>query len=873
MVSATAEELLADDEKIAADFRMQIDNFLKVFDGEQIREEFTKLVIQIQKEKADVDLFFTFQNLPPEARKTHLLLIHYIFDRYKKNLTNEDTILGTVALAVKESKKDGISYNKAKSFYNKYIVEPIQSASKKIEAELRAIGETALIGEADSAADAPIVAKPDWESRPQERHGWKPEDYIRYAISEVKPADDAEFPNGIELRGEFNRFVEKHPEFKQYEAYWRTALTTWSVLYKADPPSGGGGFTIDYKAYMEKSFQQSGFDVVHVHDILRNQKFGDLAMRVIAILELCQFDAGENNFEYKLKHNLTTIGPVDDLVRAQEAENQKPEKDRRKIELLKGNDGKELKKGKVVVKKGQFAARSMDGNESNLNEAVNLIVKDQGWQSKEKNKGTNDAENHLIDNIVNHAFRIANAVDMRGHYFIDDAAAAVTKGFGGDDYTWMSSPQATIGYDMNRYGREPKASYYLLSVVDLPNDWHIQTAHNTFFKSTGEILTGNDDLRAVIRNTKKLSPAQIAELTTLYEKASNSTATPVELDKIKQYFKILEKHAADSRIKAGRERTDSIRSWFEGFMSEEDVHACLKKSLEPGMSVSKYPQPIEFKDGQFQFTPKGSTFPTLYDFYVGQMMRGSKPKDGNVVTAAMGEQSQKEAIIFDDAQFQQYAANNFKNPAARYEKGFKMYLTAREGWLKAMDMIKEPVKPMSGKDILLKFDDFTGALGKAKIIDGAHHNMMNMLGLLFLVKMFKYLEPRSYADYERFRNQVLKKVQDQDSSQSGGGIPPQVKEYLSWLLNEAKSTQRPQDSKGDLLRPMDPSHHEKKEQAIELETRGMNAGFSRTLRTTLISAEHGLEEIGEPHDKKEGSSDIPPGPIQWSDQTTSVKSS
>ncbi len=865
------EHSAADEEKIASDLRLQIANFLRVFEGEEVSDAFTELVFQIRKHKADLDTFLTLGGLALDTGRSSLLSFYHIFESFKRDLNDKNSLLGIVALAVRESKKNGINYITTKGFYNKNIVEPIQAASSKIRAELIAIGETSLIGEAGTATEAPTAAKPDWETRPQERHGWKPEDYILYAISELKPADEAGFEGDIKLRGEFNRFVQEHPEYRQYESYWRTALANWSVLYKADPSSGTGGFTIDFKAYLERGFQQGGFDVTHVHDILRDKKFGNLAMRVMALLELCLFDNGKNNFEYRLKHNLTTIGPVNDIAAAIAAENLKPEKDRRKIELLKDKEEKDLVIGKVIVKKGQFVARNMDGNESNLNEAVNLIAKDQGWQSREKNKGTNDAENHLIDNIVSHAFRIANAVDMRGHYFLDDAAAAVTKGFGGEDYTWMSSPQATIGYDMNRYGREPKASYYLLSVVDLPDEWHKQTAHNTFFRSTGEILTGNDDLRAVIRRTKQLTDVQQAELMTLYEKASASRATATETDTIKRYFTILEKYAAESRIKAGRERTDSIRSWFEGFLSEEDVRACLKKSLEPAMSVSKYSQPIEKDGDQYQFVPKGSTFPTLYDFYVGQMMRGGKPKDGNVVTAAMGDQSQKEAIIFDDAQFQAYADTNFRNPEKKDKKGFKMYLTAREGWLKAMDMIKEPVRPTSGKEILLKFDEFTGALGKAKIIDGAHHNMMNVLGLLFLVKMFKYLEPRSYADYQRFKNQVLKKVQDQDTSQSGGGIPPQVKEYLSWLLSEAKSTQRIQDGKGDLLRPMDPSHHEKQTQEVELETRGMERGFSKSLRTWLIELEHGLGEIGEGHDKKEGASDIPPGPIQWDKQNDSVK--
>ncbi|GIK84481.1 MAG: hypothetical protein BroJett025_11030 [Patescibacteria group bacterium] len=856
----------------------QVDNFLKVFEGEYLKQPFIEIIIRIGKNSELANQMLALGTLNTEAMKQNLLIFYHVFSGYSDQIKDRRTILGKIDLAVKDSKKSGISYNEAVTFYNEFVTGPIKNTSEKLEKALRDLGETRFAREADAGTAAVGEVKPAWEERPQERHRWLPEDYINYAISEIKPADEAEFANNVRVRGEFNRLVEVHPEFKQYEGYWRTALTTWTVLYKADPRSGGNGFTIDYKAYLEKSFQQSGFDVTHVHEILRNKRFGNLAMRVLALLELYMYDAGENCVGYTLKNNLTNVGPVDDLRVAQEEENKKPEKDRKTVELLEDSSGRKLKKGTVIVRPGQFLARNMDGNESNLREAIELIVKDNGWLTKAKNSGTNAAEKHLIDNIATHAFRLANAFDLRGHFFLDDTAAAVTKGFGGEDYSWMASPQVTVGYDMNRYAREPKASHYLLAVVDVPNEWHEKAAHNTFFNSTGDVVAKNDDIRSIIKRSKILTnPTRVLDL---YNRVASLPKDATDVQKrehaeLRTALKSLEARAAKARIEDGEVETERIRSWFEGFLSESDVHRCLAKALEKDYSVGKASHPIRPReDGNgYEFVPKGSTFPTLYDFYVGQMMKDAVPKAGRIVTAEMGDLARAQKIIFNDAQFEEYAKKYFRDSSDKREKGFNMYLTARSGWMKALDIIKEPVKPIDGEALLRKLDVFLSELGKAKIVDGAHHNMMNVLALLFLIKMFKYLEPRSNPEFERFRNLALKKVQDQDSSQSGGGIPPQVKAYMTWLLSEARSDQRPQDRDGDLLRPMNPSHHEKEHQKVEESTRGMEPGLSMSLRKLLIKTEHTMGEIEGHEEKKEGKSDIPPGPIKWEEQDTSTKSS
>lgn len=702
-----------------------------------------------------------------------------------------------------------------------------------------------------------------WEEdfRPVERQHWQPEDYINYAFSELSlPASEIELAGGTKLRTEFNRLVDLHPRYKSKAKYWKAVFNTATVLWKANPPTNDS-FSVNVGAYHEKSLQEGGFEVTNVWDVLGDKDYGYAIMRILALIEFCLYDAGvgneDQNFEYTAQDGTTKI-----------------------------------------ITKGQFVARSMDNNQNNLEKAIKAIVKDAGWldgllvQDPDSEPDSETVgRKYLIDFLVDHAFRLSNALDSRGHFFLNDTAAAVTKGFGGVDYTWEVAPQFTVGYDRNRYGREPSASHYLLAVIGFPNEWHKQAAHNMFFTSKGAMNLKSDDVVNFIRqsvadSTKKsgyyLSNSEINVLNNfLLEKEKiddgiiNDFSANIK-NRMGPIILKMEEHSAKARIEAGEEEVERIRHWFHNFISEKDVRLCLEKaSNDKDKIVGQYSVPFfletkKDKNGkqktEYVFNPEGPTFPTIYEFYVGQLMKRNKFTNGKVVSSGLTEE-----IIMDTDLFNDWAKENInkKDELLRFAV-LNQYLIARSGWLDVLDTIKQPVSPVSGEDLLRKIDTFLSNLGKAKIVPGAHHNMMNVVSLLYMVKLFKYLEPRSYAEFDRVRNLALKKVSNQDTSQAGGGVPPQVKTYLTWLLEEAKSSHRSFDRPGDMLRPMNPSHDEKREQEIEEATRGMKRGVFRTYRSGLISLETILKEVVHTETEK-GKSDIPSGPIKWAEQDTSTK--
>lgn len=717
---------------------------------------------------------------------------------------------------------------------------------------------------------------PDWEFRPSDRHDWEPQDYINHAWNQRStPASEILLEGGASLRAEFNQFVKDCPKYKDKTKYWETAFNTATVLWKANPPTPDS-FSVDIDAYFSKGLQEGGFDTTNVYDLLADKDYGEAIARILALIEMCLYDHGPDNFDKNYYYEAT--------------------------EDHKFDDGTVIIKGQSVVERGQFFARAMDLNQSNLNRAISVIVKEKKWLDKLPKK--DKAKEYLVDKLVDHAFSLSNATDSRGHFFLNDTASAVTKGFGGVDYTWEVSPQFTIGYDRNRYGREPKASHYLLSVLGFPKAWHEQAAHNTFYSSKNSVKFNDDDVINIIRyEVKKVDDAargfstkqrqvirKIGKHFAAEEKDGREAKIPKSLQSeilSEGIIEILEEKSKKARIKAGIKEEHLIREWFHNFLSEKDIDKALTEATQPDKRKFNYSIPFEKEkdaDGKekWVFKDKGATFPTIYQFYIGQLMKNNKFEDGQVVSVGLTKD-----IIEDQTQFEQWAKKNLKfyeeDENGKYNKVefnksklavLKMYLIARGGWTSVLDTIKLAPKDVDAKSLLKDFDNFLGNLGKSKIVPGAHHNMMNVISLLYLTKMFKYLKPRDYREFKRVRKQALEKVSNNDAASAGGGVPPQVKTYITWLLSDAKSSLRSAwiESNGDMLRPMDPSRKEIKDELVEERTLGLDPEEERVY-LAIKKAEASAETFVAAVNKSEHHSEIPLGPIKWEEQGTSTKES
>jgi hypothetical protein len=685
----------------------------------------------------------------------------------------------------------------------------------------------------------------DKDPRPPKRQSWTPWDYINAAMNQVQGPRAAVLSGAVPVLGEFNSLIQGHPKYRLENAYWSTAMATWNVLFEADPPSGSDDFTVKFEAWKEKSFQTSKFDVEHVGQILKHKEFGGVSMRILALIEIMLQD---DEFAYE-----------------------------------------------GVCEQGQFVARNMDKNAPKLRAAVLEIVKREHWLARE------DIPEDL--NLVNVVFNISNSLDSRGHFFLDDTAAATTKGFGGADYTWLSRPEATVGYDMNRYAREPKASSYLNAAVNLPNRWHERVAINEVISLMSTSLEEVDEEGTVI--TEAVTPSVKGKyidgcITYLRKRDGIATDALAKTlweswdwkEQVKLGREYAEKVVAEARIHNGHDKAHDLRHWFDELISGKDNQMVMDHiynerpkrggsdlydvpfdvvtTNSSGDEVVSSPDSVDPNDGierHYQYRDRGTTFPTVYQFYVGQMMKkGITPDQSRIASAGLDRES-----IFR----RRFNTEDYYKTGKGGEYGFAMYLTAEKGWLEALDMIKAAPKPVTYEQLLLNIDKFTGSIGKAKIVPGAHHNMMNMMSYLFLVKQFKWLEPRTYIEFRRTRKDALKKVKDQDSSASGGGIPPHVKVFMTWILDTAVSSTRAEDDDGDLLRPMDPSMSEQVSENVHHRTRGMETGtvsFGWTSLWTVV--ESVFTSLDSTSGDKGGTTDkISLGTIKWDDQNTDTKES
>lgn len=666
------------------------------------------------------------------------------------------------------------------------------------------------------------------DTRPPERKAWTPWDYIAEAVRQIKPPGVAMLKDSVDLRGEFNNLVEHHPVYKKDETYWKTAMASWNVLYNADPPSGGKDFTIDFAKWKEKNFQQSGYDVEHVGNILKHEKVGGVAMRILALLEVIMQD-----------DTFSVPG---------------------------------------ICEPGQFVARNMDKRSPDLQEAIKEIVKKEKWL---ENAGIPE-EMHLVDAVYN----IANSLDMRGHFFLDDTAAAVTKGFGGEDYGWLCRPESTIGYDINRYAREPKASWYLVAAVDIPDAWHERVTFNEIVSvKSKKIFKNNVYEGEIVAFDFKEGKKQL--VLDYYEKTRNGTKAQFDALDWKNKYEIITEYiklggAASARIENGKKQMELVRDWFHILVSENDVKQCMEQAVKRSLTDEgeidlrdDIPfDETELQKGNYVFRDRGSTFPTIYQYYISQMLSADKKSplysnEGKIASAGLsGEDILNPSF---DAKLRYQIKNTANNKA---ETGFNTYLVAQGGWLKVLDMIKAEPKPVDGDALLRNIDNFLAEIGKAKVVHGAHHNLFNTMAFLFLAKQFKFLEPRNYSEFKRIRNLALDKVQDQDTSKSGGGVPGHVKTFMTWILKDAKSLDRSDDKPGDLLRPMDPSLGELAHDKIHDATRGMD---EKEWTTTWITFWAGVEAVmggldtSKGDEKSKAGTAIPLGHIKWEDQDTSTK--
>ncbi len=383
----------------------------------------------------------------------------------------------------------------------------------------------------------------------------------------------------------------------------------------------------------------------------------------------------------------------------------------------------------------------------------------------------------LPQHVFETALLFPQSTAARDTYFIDDTAEAVTKGFGGTDKTHIYKPEATVSYDIQRYGREPKAAFLMLLFAKLPNHWARRAAWNNRYL---------DD------------PVK--------DRAKKEKAAKIE---------------GKNRIKKADAKTHEIREWWYTFFPEEDWKRAVEMARVASDSLTEKALVMGAEEGELIFQQSGASFPTFYEI----MQKTEKDK---------------------------------LKPDGSIEVGFELqrYFVALGGWEKALELTFKSPEERDADAALRAIDDFNGALGKAKIVPGRHHHMMNFLALVFYAQVAKRLKPHTEEEYQKFKNQALEKVDAEDTSPSGGGILPHVKLFLTQLL-ESDLLKRKQLS----------SFAVGKYEATE--ERGKILGKSKPgimlrARATLAAGKKFVEAVQE---GGEGGYEIPKGPIEWGEKT------
>jgi hypothetical protein len=366
----------------------------------------------------------------------------------------------------------------------------------------------------------------------------------------------------------------------------------------------------------------------------------------------------------------------------------------------------------------------------------------------------------------------------RDKEFLDDTAEAVTKGFGGEDFTAIFNIGTTVAYDLNRYERGAKPTYLLLAGLHIPGRWSEKAAWNN-------------------------------------QRLDDQIADPAER---------LEKERIATREGEARKELviraeEEIRTWWQTFFPEGEWQRAVAQSFAFNDQTNS-PAVDSARDG-FYLTG-GAIFPTPYDIMLAQ----PNEIDEN---------------------------GNFKK--TRYE--FKNYEVAWQGWKAAQDIVFAQPKPIDAKSAEKTIDDFLAALGKAKIVPGRHHNMMNYYALVVFTKVFKWLNPPSGSAYAELKRSAIKKVGETGGAGSayGGGIENHVRKYLQWLIST------------DYLKPKQLSGFDVA--GYEFNRAREEVGGWRGLVQGSLAAVEGMSDMGKPASDSSpaGAYKIPDGPIHWGEKT------
>lgn len=639
------------------------------------------------------------------------------------------------------------------------FIDEEQVRVKKVQEAVGAVevkGATTATGETKTG----IRTRAEKMLDPHNRKDWWLEDYFSYLANTLQATVGQSGGVAVEVATEVRAKINgiENKENKENMMYWQAKLATYDMLIKAESPSGK-----DYSIQLDNIKGAPTFKFereIMLRGFQYHSLYGENALKVIELIKVILQ-------ERKGKYAAKKLGPsiVDEF--------------------------EQVVKDRVISDLHLEVLPEVNSYEEYLEQ--NEIL---------KTGSSNVIPAHVVDTAIN----FAHSTAARDTYFIDDTAEAVTKGFGGNDHTELFKTEATVAYDINRYGRGPKPTYLILAVGRLPQPWSMRAAENN------------------------------RQLDDVEDRTTQSFKDKMEVAK----------EEGKGRVKKVKEEEDSIREWVYTFFPEEEwkkaialaVRGCIKNGkyelIEDPESIKESPTDSKFCfdwenepalikiDDEYYFQEKGATFPTFFD------IMQAKKRDFN-----------------DDGKLEV----NFE---------LQRYFVAWDGWEKVVELVKEEPKLIDVDSAEKAIDDFHAAMGKAKIVPGRHHNMMNVYSLIYYTKIFKWLNPPTGTEYMRLKNKVLDKVKSQDTSPSGGGIPKHVKVYLTWLLEQ------------DYLKPKQLSvaavaHYEAHEKTKDLQ------GW----RSSLAKATSWLESITEAAEpmtdnKPSGAYKIPDSPINWRG-TTSVK--